>query len=217
MDQFAIGMGKKEKAILLDTNSLKYKYIDIDLKDNIIVIMNTNKRRELSNSKYNERRSECEKALDIIKKYKDIKYLCDLSIKEFKEVKGKIKEEDIRNRAKHVVYENHRVGQANTALKEGDIEGLGKLLNKSHNSLRDLYKVTGEELDTIVGEANKFKACLGARMTGAGFGGCAIAIVKKDKTEEFITFVNENYKEKIGYSGDFYITNIGKGTREIKK
>lgn len=215
MDQFAIGMGKKDKAILLDTNNLEYQYIDMDLKDNIIVIMNTNKRRELSDSKYNERRFECERALEIIKKHKDIRYLCDLTIDEFEEVKEYIKEASIRNRAEHVVYENNRVDKANLALRKGDISKLGQLLIKSHDSLRDLYEVTGKELDSIVNEANKFDDCLGARMTGAGFGGCAIAIVKRNKVEEFISFVGKRYKDRIGYDGEFYITNIGNGTREL--
>lgn len=215
MDQFAIGMGKKEKAILLDTNKLDYEYIDMDLKDNIIVIMNTNKRRELSDSKYNERRAECEKALEIIQKSKNIDYLCDLSVEEFENIKESIKDENIRNRAEHAVYENHRVNEASSALKQGDIEKIGKLLIESHNSLRDLYQVTGEELDAMVDVANEFEDCLGARMTGAGFGGCAIGIVKKDRVEDFVKFVDKGYKEKIGLEGEFYITGIGDGTREI--
>ncbi|MDR7869534.1 MAG: galactokinase [Tissierellaceae bacterium] len=215
MDQFAIGMGKQNKASLLDTNSLDYEYIDMELKDNIIVIMNTNKRRELSDSKYNERRSECETALEIIREYIDIKNLCDLSVSDFKKFKDKIKQDNIRNRAEHVVFENHRVNLASKALIEGDIDKLGTLLIDSHNSLRDLYDVTGVELDTIVDAANSFGYCIGARMTGAGFGGCAIAIVKSDKVDEFIEYVGNVYKDKIGYEAEFYITGIGDGTREL--
>ncbi|NLY36324.1 MAG: galactokinase, partial [Tissierellia bacterium] len=196
MDQFAIGMGKKNKAILLDTNTLDYEYIDMDLKVSIIVIMNTNKRRELSDSKYNERREECEVALRILRQHRDIQYLCDLSPEDFEEVKGYIKEENIRSRAQHAVYENHRVAEASSALKEGDIPKIGKLLIQSHSSLRDLYEVTGKELDAMVAAANAFPFCLGARMTGAGFGGCAIAIVKKDKVEEFIQFVDRQDEDE---------------------
>lgn len=215
MDQFAIGMGKKNKVILLDTNTLKYEYIDMNLGDNILVIMNTNKRRELSDSKYNERRAECEEGLEIIKKYKDIENLCDLNIEEFEGLKHHISQEKIRNRVKHVVYENYRVIKTSNALKKGDIISVGRLLIESHNSLRDLYEVTGKELDCIVDAANKYPHCLGARMTGAGFGGCAIAIVKKDKVDGFMNFVGNRYRKGIGYDGEFYITDIGEGTRQI--
>lgn len=215
MDQFAIGMGKKNKAILLDTDSIEYEYIDMDLKDNIIVIMNTNKRRELSDSKYNERRWECEEALKIILEYTDVDNLCQLSIKDFEVLKPFIKPDNIRNRAEHVVYENHRVGKASKALKNGNIEYLGKLLVQSHNSLRDLYEVTGIELDTIVELSNEYEDCLGSRMTGAGFGGCAIAIVKKQKVNDFIKNVGAKYNKKIGYDAEFYITGVGNGTKII--
>lgn len=215
MDQFAIGMGKENKAILLDTHSLEYEYIDMDLKDNIIVIMNTNKRRELSDSKYNERRRESEKALKVIQKYKEVENLCDLTIEDFEEVKDFIKEEKIRNRAQHAVYENHRVYKASDALKAGDIQELGKLLVESHSSLKNLYEVTGKELDAMVEAANDFAFCLGARMTGAGFGGCAIAILRKDKVKEFIEFVDKEYERQTGYKGEFYISGIAGGTREI--
>lgn len=215
MDQFAIAMGRKNKAILLNTESLEYDYIDMDLKDNILVIMNTNKRRELSDSKYNERRAECDKALDIIKKEKHIEYLCQLNTEEFEELKILIKEENIRKRAEHAVYENDRVNKASSALINGEIEILGKLLKQSHESLRNLYEVTGIELDTIVDAANSYDNCLGARMTGAGFGGCAVAIVKKNFVDEFIDYVGEIYKEKIGYDAEFIVTGIDDGTRQI--
>lgn len=215
MDQFAIGMGKKHKAILLDTDTLDYKYIDINLKDYVLVIMNTNKRRELSDSKYNERRSECEKALKILQEYRDINHLCDLSIDEFEDLKDNIKEKEIRNRAEHVVYENHRVDRAIEALQVGDINLIGKLLNKSHYSLKNLYEVTGKELDTIVEAANSLPQTKGARMIGAGFGGAAIALVKKDKVDSFMEKVKKDYKEKIGLDAQMYISDIGDGTREI--
>ncbi len=215
MDQFAIGMGKKDKAILLDTNTLEYEYIDMDLKDNIMVIMNTNKRRELSDSKYNERRAECEEALRIILEYTYIDNLCQLSIEDFNVLKPFIKAENIRKRAEHVVYENYRVANASKSLKDGDIKNIGQLLKESHNSLKHLYEVTGIELDTIVEIANKYKDCLGARMTGAGFGGCAIAIVKENSAKDFIEYVGNKYKEIIGYDAEFYITGVGNGTRLI--
>lgn len=215
MDQFAIGMGKKNKAILLDTETIEYEYINMDLKDNIIVIMNTNKRRELSDSKYNQRRRECEEALSIINEFTDLDNLCQLSINDFQILKPFIKCENIRNITEHVVYENYRVGKASKALKDGDIEAIGKLLIESHESLRDLYQVTGIELDTIVNIANEHSDCLGARMTGAGFGGCAIAIVKKNRIENFINHVGKEYLKTMGYDADFLITGIGNGTSKI--
>lgn len=215
MDQFAIAKGRKNKAILLNTETLEYDYIDMDLKDNILVIMNTNKRRELSDSKYNERRAECDKALEIIAKEKPIEYLCKLSIDEFEELKNYIKEENISRRAEHVVYENDRVNKASKALIDGETEILGELLKQSHQSLRNLYEVTGIELDTIVYAANSYTYCLGSRMTGAGFGGCAVAIVKKDFVDDFIGYVGNIYKEKIGYDAEFMVTGIDDGTRKL--
>lgn len=215
MDQFAVGMGKKNSAIMLDCDNLSYSYADIDLKQYIMVIMNTNKRRALSASKYNKRREECEEALSIINKYYKIDALCSLTPEEFDNAKFQIKKEDIRNRAEHAVYENDRVKRAFAALNEEKLQEFGNLLVESHNSLRDLYEVTGIELDTIVCEALKAEGCIGARMTGAGFGGCAIAIVLKDKAEEFKNTVSAKYYDKIGYKPDFYITGIGNGTSEI--
>ncbi|WP_097028407.1 galactokinase [Clostridium peptidivorans] len=215
MDQFAIGMGKKNKAILLDCNTLKYNYCNVDLKDNCLIILDTNKRRALNESKYNERRAECEEALRIVKTQKPINALCELSVEEFNEMEKLIKEDNVRKRAKHAVYENERTKEAYKYLNEGKIEKFGELLAASHNSLRDLYEVSGKELDTIVTEALKAKGCLGARMTGAGFGGCAIAIVKKAEVDNFIDIVRENYKNKIGYEPSFYLSGIGDGTEEI--
>lgn len=215
MDQFAIGMGKKNKSILLNCETLQYEYIDFDLKDYIIVIMNTNKRRELNDSKYNKRRSECEEALKIIKEHAEIENLCQLSIDDFQKYSIFIRDEVIRKRAEHVVYENHRVKKASIALKNGEIEELGELLKQSHKSLKNLYEVTGRELDTIVSAANSLSYCSGARMTGAGFGGCAIALVKENMVHEFIKYVYEIYTEKIGYNADFYITGIGDGTKML--
>ena len=215
MDQFIIGMGKKDKAILLDTDTLDFNYVDMDLKDYTLVIMNTNKRRELSDSKYNERRDECERALEILKKHKSIRNLCDLSIGDFEEVKHHLKDDVLERRAEHVVYENQRVYEAYRALKEGRIKEVGQLLKKSHNSLKNLYEVTGDELDAIVDIANRSQYSVGSRMTGAGFGGCAISIVEKDKVKEFIEEVGRAYKEKIGYSAEFYQSDAGDGTKKI--
>ena len=216
MDQFAVGMGKKNKAILLDCSTIKYKYAEVNLGENCLVIMNTNKKRALNESKYNERRAECEEAVSIIKKSRDIENLCDLTAEEFKAVEGTIAKVNVKNRARHAVYENERVKKAFDCLNSGDLELFGKLLVESHNSLRDLYEVTGVELDTIVEEAIKVEGCIGARMTGAGFGGCAIAVVNKSKIDSFILSVKMSYLKKIGYEPDFYLSGIGEGTREIK-
>ncbi|MBC7088016.1 MAG: galactokinase [Tissierellales bacterium] len=215
MDQFAIGMGKKNKVILLDTNTLEYEYIEISLGDNALVVMDTNKRRELSDSKYNERRAECEEGLKILQEFRNINSLCDLSIEEYNSLKSHISDDKIRKRVKHVVYENNRVNLTSTALRIGDIESLGKFLIESHNSLKDLYEVTGIELDSIVNAANSFDFCLGARMMGAGFGGCAIAIVEREKLEEFMSHVERIYKKEIGKQCKFYIAEISDGTRQL--
>ncbi len=216
MDQFAIGMGKKDRAILLDCDTLNYEYVAADLKDYSLVIMNTNKRRALNESKYNERRAECDEALEILKNSKAITTLCQLTPEEFEEVKDKLTKDNISRRAEHAVYENHRVKKAIEALNSGDIEGFGELLTASHNSLRDLYEVTGEALDTIVSEALKTPGCIGARMTGAGFGGCAIALVNKKEIDSFMDSVKKGYLNRTGLEADFYFSGIGEGTGEIR-
>ncbi len=216
MDQFAIGMGKKDRAILLDCDTLNYDYVSADLKDYTLVIMNTNKRRALNESKYNERRAECDEALEILKNYKAITNLCQLDPKEFEEVRDKLTKDNILKRAEHAVYENYRVKQAIDALSNGDIKGFGKLLTDSTNSLRDLYEVTGEALDAIVYEALKAPGCIGARMTGAGFGGCAIALVDKKEIEAFMDSVGSGYLSRTGLKADFYFSGIGDGTGEIR-
>ncbi len=215
MDQFAVAMGKANNAMLLNCNSLNYKYVKMNIKDYKIVIMNTNKRRELNDSKYNERRDECERALNILRNYKDIDNLCQLTIEEFEKLEKYLDEDNIRNRASHAVYENQRVLKACTALENGYILELGQLLTESHYSLKNLYEVTGIELDTIVNLALEQDSCIGARMTGAGFGGCAIALVQDEAVGIFIDKVGQMYKSKIGYEADFYLTGIGDGTREI--
>ena len=215
MDQFAIGMGKENNAILLDCNTLNYTYCPVELKDEVIVIANTNKRRGLADSKYNERRSECEKALEELKTKLNINSLGDLSIEEFEANKELIKDEVRIKRARHAVYENQRTLKAKEALTNSDLTTFGKLMNESHNSLRDDYEVTGIELDTLVDLARSQEGTIGARMTGAGFGGCTVALVKKDSVDSFIENVGNGYKEKIGYEASFYIANVGNGTREI--
>ena len=211
MDQFAIAMGKKDHAIFLDTATLEYTYAPIVLKDAKIVISCSNKKRGLGDSKYNERRAECEKALEELQQYAGISSLGELSEEEFEQYKGAIKDEDRMKRAKHAVYENQRTIHAVEALQKGDLEQFGKLMNESHVSLRDDYEVTGIELDTLAEEAWKIDGVIGSRMTGAGFGGCSVSIVKNGAVDIFIEQVGKAYLEKIGYAADFYVVEIGDG------
>ena len=211
MDQFVIANGKKDCAVFLDTANLEYEYAPIKLEDAKIVIMNTNKKRGLGDSKYNERRAECEEALKELQQKLNIKSLGELTEEEFEENKDLIKSEIRQKRARHAVYENQRTIKAVKALESNKIEELGKLMIASHNSLRDDYEVTGKELDTLVEESLKQDGVIGARMTGAGFGGCAVSIVKSDKVDDFIKNVGKEYKEKIGYEANFYAVEIGNG------
>lgn len=214
MDQFVIANGKKDHAVLLNTGNLDFEYVPFVLKDEKIVILNTNKRRELKDSKYNERRAECETALEILQKYTDIENLCDLKEDEF-HLLEKIEDETVRKRAKHVVEEDLRVKKAVKALETKNISELGKLLIQSNDSLRELYEVTGPHLDSITKHSNDFEYCLGARMTGAGFGGCGIAIVKFDKVEEFKKYVGPKYTEDTGIEAEFIISDVGNRVSEI--
>ena len=211
MDQFAIAMGKKDCAIFLDTADLSYEYAPIVLKGAKIVILNTNKKRGLGDSKYNERRSECEAALAALQTKLSIKSLGELTEEEFEANKELIGDPVKIKRAKHAVYENQRTIKAVKALKDNDLELFGKLMIASHDSLRDDYEVTGIELDTLVAEALKQQGVIGARMTGAGFGGCAVSIVKEEAVPAFIENVGKAYKEKIGYAAEFYVVEIGDG------
>ncbi|MEH7235813.1 galactokinase [Bacillus sp. JJ1562] len=215
MDQFAIGMGKKNTGILLDCETLKYEYAPLELDKHLILIMNTNKRRELADSKYNERRSECEQALAQLHKELDINALGNITSEQFEQHKHLIENETLQKRAKHAVYENERTLDALNALKAGDLTEFGRLLNASHASLRDDYEVTGKELDTLVEAAWAQEGVLGARMTGAGFGGCAIALVEKDKAQQIIENIEKNYEETIGYPASFYEVSIGDGAKEL--
>ena len=215
MDQFAIAMGKKDHAILLDCNTLKYAYVPVVLKDEVIVIANTNKRRGLADSKYNERRAECDEALAELQTKLPIKALGELSIEEFEANKDLIKSPIRQKRAKHAVYENQRTLKAQKELSAGNLAEFGKLMNQSHISLRDDYEVTGVELDTLAALAWEQPGVVGSRMTGAGFGGCTVSIVKKDKVDDFIKNVGEAYKNKIGYAADFYIAAVSEGARKL--
>ena len=199
MDQFAVAMGKKDYAIFLDTSDLSYTYAPIKLDHARIVIASSNKKRGLGDSKYNERRAECEAALAELQKVVDIKSLGDLTEEAFEQYKDAIKDETRKKRAKHA------------ALEANDIAKFGQLMNASHVSLRDDYEVTGKELDTLVEEAWKIPGVIGSRMTGAGFGGCTVSIVENDAVEPFISKVGEAYKKAIGYAADFYVIDVGEG------
>lgn len=211
MDQFAIAMGKKDHAIFLDTADLSFEYAPIHLEGAKIVIACSNKKRGLGDSKYNERRSECETALAEIQEVVGINSLGDLTEEQFEQYKSAIKDEVRTKRAKHAVYENQRTIKAVAALKANDIAQFGQLMNASHVSLRDDYEVTGIELDTLVEEAWKVDGVIGSRMTGAGFGGCTVSIVKTEAIDSFIEKVGAEYLKKIGYAADFYVVEIGDG------
>lgn len=216
MDQFIIATGKKNTAEMLDCATLEYEYAPLNLGDYRFVVMNTNKVRKLSDSKYNERRGQCESALKILQdKGVKIQALCELTPQKWEEVKGFISDEVLQKRAKHCVYENARVLEAVSALKEGNLARLGELLNQSHESLKTDYEVTGIELDTLAETSQKEDGCLGARMTGAGFGGCAIALVHKDKIDSFIDRVQKEYTAKVGYSAGFFACSSGDGVSRV--
>jgi galactokinase len=180
-----------------------------------IVIANTNKRRGLADSKYNERRSQCESAVEAISREKKINHLSELNLEEFNALSYLIPDETVKRRARHVITENNRTLGAIEALNRGDVKSFGQLMNQSHDSLRNDYEVTGTELDTLVEEARKIEGTLGSRMTGAGFGGCTVSIVKEEQVESFIREVGLAYKERTGLTADFYVAEIGDGSKEI--
>ncbi|WP_371018122.1 galactokinase [Pseudalkalibacillus sp. JSM 102089] len=214
MDQFAIGMGKKDHAVLLNCDTLTYKQTPIRLEDHALIIANTNKRRGLADSKYNERRMQCEEALKALQEELDVTSLGDVTEEQFEAYKHLIIDAETRKRARHAVYENRRTMKAVNFLNEGDVEAFGKLMNESHVSLRDDYEVTGNELDAMV-EASWKEGAVGSRMTGAGFGGCTISIVEKDNVEAFIKNVGVSYKHQTGLEGDFYVVEIGDGAHRV--
>lgn len=215
MDQFSIAMGKENNAIFLDTSDLSYRYAPIMLDSYDLVIACSNKKRGLNDSKYNERRQECDSSLAELKKILNIDSLGELTNEAFEDVKEIISDPVRVRRVRHAVSENQRTIEAVKALDAGDLIRFGKLMDESHISLRDDYEVTGIELDTLVEAAWEQDGVLGSRMTGAGFGGCTVSIVKKDCVEKFMENVSKKYFDKIGYNADFYPVNIGNGARRI--
>lgn len=215
MDQFAIAMGRKNQAIFLNTDTLEYEYAPLELGDAKIVIANTNKRRGLTDSKYNERRGECEAAVAKLMTVTDISHLCELDEEQFEKYKYVIDDPVLLRRARHAVSENQRTLRAVAALKEGRLDDFGKLMNESHVSLRDDYEVTGVELDTLVEAAWKADGVIGSRMTGAGFGGCTVSIVKSEAVDSFIEKVGKEYNEKTGLTADFYVVEVGGGPQKL--
>jgi len=217
MDQFASAMGKANHAIFLDCKDLRFEHVPLDLKGYRIVISNTKKKRSLGAVKYNERRSECEAGLEILKKaIPGISCLGEVSAEQFEKNKHLITDEVVRKRVEHVIYEDDRVLKSVEALKKGDLHSFGRYMIESHNSLRDLYEVTGLELDTLVEEALKIDGVIGSRMTGAGFGGCTVSIVREDAVDRFIENVGSAYTQKTGITAEFYVSEVGDGGREIK-
>jgi galactokinase len=215
MDQFASGMGAEDHALFLNCDTLDYKRVPLKLDGMKIVIANTNKRRGLADSKYNERRAQCEAAVEALRTRKNIRHLSDLDLDKFQELSHLITDETQRRRAHHVISENARTLRAIEALNQGDVTTFGTLMNQSHDSLRDDYEVTGTELDTLVEEARKVEGTVGSRMTGAGFGGCTVSIVREDAVEKFIREVGAAYLERTGLKADFYVAEIGDGSKRI--
>ena len=215
MDQFAVGFGKKDHAINLKCDTLEYKYAPLNLGSSRIIITNTNKRRGLTDSKYNERRSECDRAVELVSPHHPIKTLSDITSDELWLLDKYITDEVIRRRAKHVITENARTLEAIKALEKNDIRKMGKLMNESHDSLCKDYEVTGFELDTLVYEGRKLQGVIGSRMTGAGFGGCTVSIVEDEHAEAFMEKLSKAYKTKTGLKADFYLPNIGDGARKL--
>ena len=215
MDQFAVGFGKKDHAINLNCDTLEYKYAPLNLGDRRIIITNTNKRRGLTDSKYNERRAECDRAVAYIAPYHPINTLSDLKVDDLALLDKYIPEEVVRRRARHVITENARTLDAIRALENNDIAGFGQLMNMSHDSLCNDYEVTGSELDTLVYEGRKLNGVIGSRMTGAGFGGCTVSIVEAEHTGSFMKSLSGIYNAKTGLKADFYLPGIGDGARKI--
>ncbi|WP_426450099.1 galactokinase [Paenibacillus sp. S-38] len=217
MDQFAVANGKKDHAILLMCDTLEYKHVPFKSGAYKLVIGNTNKKRGLVDSAYNERRAQCEQAVkDLQVKYPDLRLLGQLSLEQFTESQDLIQDPVVRKRAQHVVEEIHRVLHSVRVLEEDDLVGFGELMIGSHKSLRDLYEVTGFELDTMVEAALEVPGVLGSRMTGAGFGGCTVSLVHEESVERFIEEVGQVYKNKTGLTADFYVCNIGDGVKELE-
>ncbi len=215
MDMFAIGMGKKDYAIFLNCNTLEYKKVSFVLNGFKLIIINSNKKRGLADSKYNERVAECQLAISYLNQIAPVSQLSEISFMQFYKMQNQIHDEIIRKRARHVISENQRVLNAVPVLLKGDILQFGALMNASHDSLRDNYEVTGIELDTLVEEALKINGVIGSRMTGAGFGGCTVNIVKENTIDLFIEKVGQEYRAKTGLIADFYIGEVSDGVKEI--
>lgn len=217
MDQFAVGMSKKDKAIYLDTNSLDYEFVPLELGDYTLVISNTNKKRTLADSKYNERRNECDSGLEALKTSgHNIENLCDLTVQNFNDLLDIFPSKTIKNRVEHAVHENDRTKKAVKYLNEQNLIKFGKLMDLSHDSLKNLYEVSCKELDVLVDSFRKHGS-IGARMTGAGFGGCMIALVESNIVDDVIKNVRKEYKEIIGYNADFYPCETSDGARKVLK
>ncbi|MHA6480609.1 galactokinase [Paenibacillus sp. strain BS8-2] len=217
MDQFAVANGKKDHAILLMCDTLEYDLVPFDSGSYKLVIGNTNKRRGLVDSKYNERRAQCEQAVaDLRADHPELELLGQLSLEQFNASKSLIKDDLIRSRAEHVMEEIDRVLKSMDALKGNDLAAFGQLMNQSHDSLRDLYEVTGAELDAMVDAAREVEGVLGSRMTGAGFGGCTVSLVHEDSVERFQEEVGRKYTEATGLKADFYVCTIGNGVERLQ-
>ena len=216
MDQFASAMGKADHAVFLNCATLEYEHIPIKLSDSCIVITNTNVKHSLGSSKYNERRAECEEGLNALKNVlPDITQLADVTIEQFEENKNIIKNETTRRRIKHIVYECDRVRKSAEAMKNNDVALFGHYMNESHNSLQYDYEVSCSELDYVVNMGRKIEGVFGIRMTGAGFGGCTVAIIKNDAVDKYVERIGVLFEEKFGHKASFYVTGTGDGGREI--
>jgi len=218
MDQFAVANGAKDHAILLMCDTLEYEKVPFRTGAYKLIIGNTNKRRGLVDSAYNERRSQCEQALAILKEQLPaLNYLAQLKPEQFDTLQDQLKDEKVRQRAQHVVEENARVLASVEALQNNDLQTFGQLMNASHESLRDLYEVSCNELDVMVEEAQRIPGTLGARMTGAGFGGCTVSLVHENDVERFVSEVGAAYEARTGLKGDFYVCGVGEGVNELKE
>jgi len=215
MDQFAAMMGKKNHAIFLNCDTLEYELVPLSISGFKLIISNTNKKRQLADSKYNERRGECDQAVSFLDKIRPLRNLGELKLAEFEELSDNIPDETVRKRARHVVSEDQRCLDAVKALKNNDMVKFGKLMNGSHDSLRYDYEVTGHELDTLVDEARKIDGVIGSRMTGAGFGGCTVSLVNEKSIDKFITDVGIAYMNKTGLNADFYVADVGDGAAKL--
>jgi galactokinase len=215
MDMFAVGMGKKDHAVFLNCLTLEYKQVPFVLRGFKLIIGNTNKQRGLADSKYNERVAECQLAVTYLNQTMPVSKLGEVSFMQFYKMQEAIPDELVRRRARHVISENQRVLNSVSSLLKGDILQFGALMNASHESLRENYEVTGIELDTMVAEAQKINGVVGSRMTGAGFGGCTVSLVREESVEKFIEQVGKEYHAKTGLKADFYIAEVSDGAKEI--